>query len=81
MTAKRTLRSKNPMGTIEIKYCNSCKKVGEITEIWFLTSAQKRSTDYRHVPLELCEVCARKAIQYLDNLNKYKNLKIEDVKV
>ena len=69
------------MGTIEIKYCNSCKKVGEITEIWFLTSAQKRSTDYRHVPLELCEVCARKAIQYLDNLNKYKNLKIEDVKV
>jgi len=75
------LRSKNPMGTIEIKYCNSCKKVGEITEIWFLTSAQKRSTDYRHVPLELCEVCAREAIQYLDNLNKYKNLKIEDVKV
>ena len=75
------MRSKNPMGTIEIKYCNSCKKVGEITEIWFLTSAQKRSTDYRHVPLELCEVCARKAIQYLDNLNKYKNLKIEDVKV
>ena len=81
MTAKRTLRSKNPMGSIEIKYCNSCKKVGEITEIWFLTSAQKRSTDYRHVPLELCEVCAREAIQYLDNLNKYKNLKIEDVKV
>ncbi len=75
------MRSKNPMGTIEIKYCNSCKKVGEITEIWFLTSAQKRSTDYRHVPLELCEVCARKAIQYLDNLNKYKNLKIENVKV
>ena len=75
------MRSKNPMGTIEIKYCNSCKKVGEITEIWFLTSAQKRSTEYRHVPLELCEVCARKAIQYLDNLNKYKNLKIEDVKV
>lgn len=75
------MRSKNPMGTIEIKYCNSCKKVGEITEIWFLTSAQKRSTDYRHVPLELCEVCAREAIQYLDNLNKYKNLKIEDVKV
>ena len=69
------------MGTIEIKYCNACKKVGEITEIWFLTSAQKRSTDYRHVPLELCEVCARKAIQYLDNLNKYKNLKIENVKV
>ena len=75
------MRSKNPMGTIEIKYCNSCKKVGEITEIWFLTSAQKRSTEYRHVPLELCEVCARKAIQYLDNLNKYKNLKIENVKV
>ena len=75
------MRSKNPMGTIEIKYCNSCKKVGEITEIWFLTSAQKRSTDYRHVPLELCEVCAREATQYLDNLNKYKNLKIEDVKV
>ena len=75
------MRSKNPMGTIEIKYCNSCKKVGEITEIWFLTSAQKRSTDYRHVPLELCEVCAREAIQYLDNLNKYKNLKIKDVKV
>ena len=75
------MRSKNPMGTIEIKYCNSCKKVGEITEIWFLTSAQKRSTEYRHVPLELCEVCAREAIQYLDNLNKYKNLKIEDVKV
>ena len=75
------MRSKNPMGTIEIKYCNSCKKVGEITEIWFLTSAQKRSTEYRHVPLELCDVCAREAIQYLDNLNKYKNLKIEDVKV
>ena len=69
------------MGTIEIKYCNSCKKVGEITEIWFLTSAQKRSTDYRHVPLELCEVCAREAIQYLDNLNKYKNLKLKDVSV
>ena len=75
------MRSKNPMGSIEIKYCSSCKKVGEVTEIWFITSAQKRSTDYRHVPLELCGVCAREAIQYLDNLNKYKNLKIEDVKV
>ena len=73
------MRSKNLMGSIEIKYCSACKKVGEITEIWFLTSAQKRSTDYRHVPLELCEVCAREAIQYLDNLNKYKKLNLEDV--
>ena len=69
------------MGSIEIKYCGACKKVGEVTEIWFITSAQKRSTDYRHVPLELCEVCAREAIQYLDKLNKYKKLSLKDVKV
>tara|TARA_Y100001972_G_scaffold115958_1_gene153265 strand:+ start:534 stop:764 length:231 start_codon:yes stop_codon:yes gene_type:complete len=75
------LRSKSFMGSIEIKYCNCCKKVGEVTEIWFITSAQKRSTDYRHVPLELCEVCAREAIQYLDKLNKYKKLSLKDVKV
>ncbi len=75
------LRSKSFMGSIEIKYCNCCKKVGEVTEIWFITSAQKRSTDYRHVPLELCEVCAREAIQYLDKLNKYKKLSLKNVKV
>tara|TARA_R100000234_G_scaffold86085_1_gene54962 strand:- start:36 stop:245 length:210 start_codon:yes stop_codon:yes gene_type:complete len=69
------------MGSIEIKYCSACKKVGQITEIWFLTSAQKRSTEYRHVPLELCEVCAKEAIQYLDKLNKYHGLKLKDVKV
>ena len=69
------------MGTIEIKYCNNCKKVGEVTEIWFLTNAQKRSTDYRHVPIELCANCAKKAIKYLDDLNKYKSLKIGEVKM
>ena len=69
------------MGSIEIKYSGACKKVGEVTEIWFLTNAQKRSTDYRHVPLELCEVCARRAIQYLDDLNKYKSLKIGEVDI
>ena len=69
------------MGSIEIKYCGSCKKVGEVIEIWFLTSAQKRSTDYRHVPLDLCEVCARKAFQYLDNLDKYKSLSIGEVEI
>ena len=68
------------MGTIKIKYCNACKEVGEVTEFWFLTDAQKRSTEYRHIPLELCEVCARGAIQYLDGLNKYKSLDIKEIK-
>ena len=69
------------MGAIKINYCSACKKVGEVTEFWFLTDAQKRSTEYKRVPLELCEVCATKAIQYLEGLNRYKGLDIGEVDI
>jgi len=81
LTAKRTLRSKKVMGTIHLKYCNHCKKAGGVTEFYFMTSAQKRSSEYRHTPIDLCAECASETLKYLDGLNKYKCLGIDDVSV
>ena len=44
-----------------------------------MTSAQRRSTEYRHTPIDLCAECASEALKYLDDLNKYKCLGIDDV--
>lgn len=79
LTENRIFRSKSSMGTIKISYCSACKKVGNVTEYWFINDAQKRSTDYKHLPLELCEKCAKEAILYLERFNRYKSLDIGEV--
>ena len=67
------------MGKLSIEFCDYCRKVGPVEEVFVVTDRQWRSTEAKRNGLHLCEEHLKDLMTCVDAFRKHSGTSLENL--